>query len=316
MLISDYNKGVCKGEMIPRLVQLAQRHGRAGAGRPGQGRRLSPLCRLHVHHAEPCRGGPGRGHADHHAPGRPRGRAAAAGLRRRVGRRHARPRRHGLGRPLRPGAAVPRPAAAGLRHHRGRRHGAGRRWAICWRPAPIRPRPSRWPTWPAGWRSSGWASCRSPAARSWPRCPSAAAESKIVVPGPTGRRAAAGPPGRPADRHDQRLLRPAPSRPRRLAGGGPPTGRLPAGGRQQRPQRAGDQGAGPADHRPAGPGRHAGRPGLRRLRRRLRRRQRRRAWSSGSCPTCWSRPISTASTRSWATRRCWQQAGRSPPRPL
>ena len=49
--------------------------------------------------------------------------------------------------------------------------------------------------------------------------------------------------GRQADRDDQRLLRPAAPRPRGFAARGPQAGRLPAGGRQQRPQRAGDQGS-------------------------------------------------------------------------
>ena len=58
-LVSDYNKGVCKGEMIPRRGGDGPGGRRAGAGRSRQGRRLSPLRRLRLHHAEP--GGSGRG---------------------------------------------------------------------------------------------------------------------------------------------------------------------------------------------------------------------------------------------------------------
>ena len=98
--------------------------------------------------------------------------------------------------------------------------------------------------------------------------------------------------GRQADRDDQRLLRPAAPRPRGLAARGPQAGRLPAGGRQQRPQRAGDQGSGPSRDRRAGPDRDAGRAGLRRLRRRLRRSKRGRAGRSRSARRAGqSRPV-------------------------
>ena len=75
VLISDYNKGVCKGPMIPRLVETGPRGRRARAGRSGERRRLSPLRGLHVHHAQSGRGEPRRGHAHRHAPGGPGGRA-------------------------------------------------------------------------------------------------------------------------------------------------------------------------------------------------------------------------------------------------
>ena len=126
VLISDYNKGVCKGDMIPRLVKLAR-----AAGVPVI---ADPVRDADYHRYAGCacitpnrtRGGPGRRHADHHAAGRPGGGAAAARFRRRVGAGDAGPRRHGLGRRVGQGPAVPRPAAAGVRHHRRRRHGAGR----------------------------------------------------------------------------------------------------------------------------------------------------------------------------------------------
>ena len=100
-------------------------------------------------------------------------------------------------------------------------------------------------------------------------------------------------PGRAADRHDQRLLRPAAPGPRRLAAGGPQAGRLPGGGRSTATAACGSS-------------RAPGRPIID---------QQGRAemlaalacvdyvvifddasvagWWRGSCPTCWSRPTST-----------------------
>ena len=126
VLMSDYNKGVCKGDMIPRLVQLARAAGvpvMADPVKDADYRRYAGCACITPNRTE---AGLAVGHAHHHAPGRPGGGTATAGFRRRVGARDAGPRRHGLGRRLGRGPAVSRPAAAGLRHHRRRRHGAGR----------------------------------------------------------------------------------------------------------------------------------------------------------------------------------------------
>ena len=64
------------------------------------------------------------------------------------------------------------------------------------------------------------------------------AGQKILADGPAPAHAPAAAAGRQADRDDQWLLRPLAPRPRGFAGRGPQAGRLPAGGRQQRPQRA------------------------------------------------------------------------------
>ena len=55
--------------------------------------------------------------------------------------------------------------------------------------------------------------------------------------------------------------------------------------------------------------------GLRRLRRRLRRGERGRPGRSRRGPTCWSRPTSTRPSKSWATSRCCAAAGTSSPFP-
>ena len=75
------------------------------------------------------------------------------------------------------------------------------------------------------------------------------------------------------------------------------------------------KGPGRPGHRPAGPGRDAGRAGLRRLRRDLRRRERGRAGRARCGPTCWSRPTSTRPSKSWATSRCCAAAATSSPCP-
>ena len=261
VLVSDYNKGVCKGEMIPRLVELAR-----AAGVPVI---ADPVKDADYHRYAGCtcitpnRAEAGRALGTRITTpqeGLEAGRRLLDSASQSV-HRHAGPRRHGLGRSLGPAPAVPRPAAAGVRHHRRRRHGAVRVGLHVGRRGRSGRRPSKWPTWPAGWRSSGWASCRSRAARSWPNCSTASQRParRSCAWNSSTPRCDATAAGRQADRDDQRLLRPAAPRPRRLASGGPQAGRLPAGGRQQRPQRAGAQGAGPPDHRPAGPGRNAGR---------------------------------------------------------
>ena len=185
-----------------------------------------------------------------------------------------RPRRHGVGRAVGQGAALPRPAPPGLRHHRRRRHGA-RRAGLC--DGGGRRCRGGHRACQRGRRPRGRAARRRPAhpggdpRRVLPRRRGRRVQNPPLP--PTRRHAAATPPGRKTNRHDQRLLRPAPSRPRRLAPGSPKTGRLPPGGGQQRPERAGTEGAGPPDRRPERPGRNARRAGLRRLRRHLRRRR-------------------------------------------
>ena len=244
VLVSDYDKGVCKGDMFPRLIELARAAGVPRAGRSGQGRRLPPLRRLHLHHAQSGRGRPGPGHSHHDAAGGPGRRPQTPGLRRAIGHRHLGSRRHGLGRSRRPRASSFPPGRGRSATSPAPATWSSRCWATCWRPARTRRRPSKWPTWPAAWKSNDWASCRSPAATfstSWPTARPSGQQDPADGTASAHARAAAA--GRQADRDDQRLLRPPAPRPRGLAGRGPQAGRLPAGGRQQRPQRAGNQGS-------------------------------------------------------------------------
>ena len=80
-----------------------------------------------------------------------------------------------------------------------------------------------------------------------PRLERHRAQNPADRPGRSPRPAAS--PGGAADRDDQRLLRSAAPRPRRLLAGGAPPRRLPAGRTEQRPQRAGTQGSGPSHRR-------------------------------------------------------------------
>jgi D-beta-D-heptose 7-phosphate kinase/D-beta-D-heptose 1-phosphate adenosyltransferase len=89
-------------------------------------------------------------------------------------------------------------------------------------------------------------------------------------------------PCRAADRDDQRLLRPAAPRPCGLAPGGPTTRRLPGGGPEQRSERAGNQRARQTGDRPARPGGNAGRAGVRGLRGAFRRTKRGRSGRAAS----------------------------------
>ena len=159
VLVSDYNKGVCKGDMFPRLIELARAAGVPVVADPVKDadyRRYAGCACITPNRAEAGRALGMRITTPQEGLG---GRPRLLGLRRAVGHRHARSRRHGLGRSQRPRAALPRPAAAGLRHHRRGRHGALGAGLHAGRRGRHGRRPSKWPTWPAAWKSSGWASC-------------------------------------------------------------------------------------------------------------------------------------------------------------
>ena len=83
VLVSDYNKGVCKGDLIPRLVKLARAAGVpviADPVRDADYRRYAGCACITPNRVE---AGLAVGHADHHAAGRARRRPTPARLRRR-----------------------------------------------------------------------------------------------------------------------------------------------------------------------------------------------------------------------------------------
>ena len=60
VLVSDYNKGVCQGEMIARVMAMARAANMPVIADPVEKRGLSALRRLRLHHAQPRGGGHSR----------------------------------------------------------------------------------------------------------------------------------------------------------------------------------------------------------------------------------------------------------------
>ena len=123
VLVSDYDKGVCKGDMFPRLIELARAAGVPVVADPVKDadyRRYAGCTCITPNRAE-------AGRALGMRITTPQEGLDAARKLLDFGVQSVivtlRSRRHGLGRSPRPRAALPRPAAAGLRHHRRRRHG-------------------------------------------------------------------------------------------------------------------------------------------------------------------------------------------------
>ena len=159
VLVSDYNKGVCKGQMFPRLIELARAAGVPVVADPVKDadyRRYAGCTCITPNRAEAGR---------------------ALGIRITTpqegldaARKLLRIRRCNRSSSRSIGTAWPGSIATAARSSsppdRGRSATSPARatwssrcWATCWRPARTRRRPSKWPTSPAAWKWNGWASC-------------------------------------------------------------------------------------------------------------------------------------------------------------
>ena len=164
VLVSDYNKGVCKGDLFPRLIELARKAGEPVVADPVKDadyRRYAGCTCITPNRAEAARAlgtriaTPQEGMAAARklwtsAWNRPSSRSTATAWPGSIARasRGSSPRGRDRSATLPVRATWSSPCSA-----------------TCWPPAPIRPLPSKWPTWPAASRSSGSASSRSHARR-------------------------------------------------------------------------------------------------------------------------------------------------------